>query len=449
MKKLLPSLICLFSCLQHGHALDFVDSEAFAIECDSKDPLRDLRDSFLIPKNHDGSNQIYLCGHSLGLQPKRTQEIMQAELDAWANLGVEGHFKTEAPWYTYHELVRNSLANLVGAKPEEVVAMNSLTANLHLMMVSFYTPSPSRYKVLMESPVFSSDTYAVKSQITFHGYHPNESLIIIEPRQGEECLQLEDLERVLDEKGEEIALVLLSAVNYFNGQKFDLNRITAKAHEHGCWVGFDLAHAIGNVPLDLHDANVDFAAWCSYKYLNAGPGAIGGIFVHERHLSNQTLNRFAGWWGNDPNTRFQLHLQPDFIPISRADSWQISNPSIFSLVPLRASLAIFDEVGMSKIREKSFLLTGYLEFLIQQIHSDQIEIITPQDPLERGCMLSIKVNDKPELLMEKLHQGGIICDFRRPNVLRITPIPLYNTFYEVWKFGQILKSHLKDHIEAL
>jgi len=449
MKKMIASLICLFLSLQHSFALDFIDSENFAIECDHVDPLCSVRDYFLIPKNHDGSSQIYLCGHSLGLQPKRTQEIMQTELEAWANLGVEGHFKSEAPWYTYHELVRNSLANIVGAKPEEVVAMNSLTANLHLMMVSFYTPSPSRYKVLMESPVFSSDTYAVKSQILFHGFDPKESLIIIEPRQGEDCLRMEDIEKVLDERGDEIALVLLSAVNYFNGQKFDLHHITNKAHEHGCLVGFDLAHAIGNVPLDLHNADVDFAAWCSYKYLNAGPGAIGGVFVHERHLSSPTLNRFAGWWGNDPNTRFQLHLQPDFVPVARADSWQLSNPSIFALVPLRASLEIFDEVGMSEIREKSLLLTGYLEFLIQQIHSDQIEVITPKDPLERGCMLSIKVNNNPELLMEKLHQEGIICDFRRPNVLRITPIPLYNTFYEVWKFGQILKNHLNDSTEIL
>jgi kynureninase len=445
MKKYLTGCLLLLSFLfiEAGWAEEYQDEESFAIECDEQDSLSHFRKQFFIPKDKEGTSQIYLCGHSLGLQPKTVQEVIQAELDAWANLGVDGHFKQDSPWYTYQEFVRDSLARLVGAKPEEVVAMNSLTVNLHLMMVSFYRPTPNRYKILMEAPVFSSDTYAAKSQIAFHGYDADNGLVIVAPREIEDCLRIEDIEQLLENSGDEIALVLLSAVNYFNGQKLNLNKITKKAHEKGCLVGFDLAHAIGNVPLFLHEANVDFAAWCSYKYLNSGPGAIGGVFVHERHLSDPNLNRFAGWWGNDPNTRFQLHLQPDFIPVQSADSWQISNPSIFALAPLIASLEIFDKAGMLELHKKAVRLTGFLEFLIQRIDSEKISLITPSNPDERGCMLSIRVDDQPELLMEVLHQNGIVCDFRRPNVLRITPIPLYNTFHEVWQFGYVLKSHLE------
>lgn len=321
--------------------------------------------------------------------------------------------------------------------------MNSLTANLHLIMASFYQPSRARHKILMESPVFSSDTYAAKSQISFHGFDEEDSLIIAEPRNGEDCLRMEDLEQLIEERGEEIALVLLSAVNYLTGQLIDIERITAKAHEKGCLIGFDLAHAIGNVSLRLHEANVDFAAWCSYKYLNAGPGAIGGAFVHEKHLNDRSLKRFAGWWGNDPNSRFQLHLLPNFIPVESADSWQLSNPSIFALVPLKASLEIFDQSNRDELQKKSVLLTGYLEFLIRGLGSDKISIITPQGSDERGCMLSIRVNHEPELLIKKLSENGIICDFRRPDILRITPAPLYNTFHEVWRFNTILESHLR------
>jgi kynureninase len=433
-----------FGLLTKGETMNFQEGEAYSLECDRQDELAAFREEFYLPKTPDGTNQIYFCGHSLGLQPKAVQDLMQQELEAWASLGVEGHFKENAPWYSYHELVRDSLSKLVGAMPEEVVAMNSLTVNLHLMMASFYQPTITRYKILMEAPVFSSDTYAVKSQIRFHGYSENEGLLIIQPNEGENYLRLENLEELLDNQGEEIALVLLSAVNYFNGQKLDIERITKKAHEKGCLIGFDLAHAIGNTSIHLHESDVDFAIWCSYKYLNSGPGAIGGAFVHKRHLNNFQLQRLAGWWGNDPKTRFQIHLQPDFIPTESADGWQLSNPSIFSLVPLRASLSIFDKVTMAQLEEKSVKLTGYLEYLINNIETDKISLITPQSPKERGCMLSIRVDEQPELLMEKLSQKGIICDFRRPNVLRITPIPLYNTFHEVWLFSEILKKHLQE-----
>lgn len=424
-------------------AEEYQKTEAFAKECDKQDSLSHFRDQFFIPKNKDGTSQIYLCGHSLGLQPKGVPEAMQKELDDWALLGVDGHFKEHSPWYTFHESVRGSLAKLVGGQPKEVVAMNSLTVNLHLMMVSFYRPTPTRFKILMEAPVFSSDTYAAKSQIAFHNYDVDTGLIIIEPREGENCLRMEDVEQLLDEKGNEIALVLLSAINYFNGQLLDIPRITKKAHEKGCLVGFDLAHGIGNIPLQLHDSEVDFAAWCSYKYLNAGPGAIGGVFVHEKHLSDTNLKRFTGWWGNDPNSRFQLHLAPDFIPIQSADSWQCSNPSIFSLVPLKESLQIFEDADISELWKKGKHLTGYMEFLINGINSDRISLITLPDPNARGCMLSIRVSDQPEVLMEKLHESGIVCDFRRPDVLRITPMPLYNTYHEVWQFANVLKSHLE------
>ena len=413
-------------------AQNYSNDESFAKECDTLDPLSHFRDEFSMPE------QIYLCGHSLGLQPKQAAILMQNELTAWSVLGVEGHFKEDAPWYTYHTLVQKPLANLVGAYPHEVVAMNSLTVNLHLMLVSFYKPTATRYKIVMEAPVFSSDTYAVKSQLKFHGVDAD-SLIVVSPRENEDTIHLEDIYNVIDDS---VALVLLNGVNYLTGQFMDIKAITAKAHEMGCIAGFDLAHTIGNVPLELHDWDVDFAAWCSYKYLNAGPGAIGGVFVHEKHCKNEDLVRFAGWWGNNPDTRFALHLQPDFIPVHSADSWQISNPSIFALAPLRASLDVFEKANIHTLREKSIKLTGYLEYLLNDLQSDRIQIITPSDPAQRGCQLSIKIEDRPEELLALLHNAGIVCDFRRPNILRITPIPLYNSYHDVWKFISILKAHL-------
>lgn len=440
---LLTLLLALMVFRNFSHADDYQTSETYALERDQQDSLKHLRDHFLIPTDENGQQLIYFIGNSLGLQPKATQSLIQEELDAWATMGVEGHFKPNNPWLSYHTLVRDSLARLVGAQPDEVVAMNSLTVNLHLMMVSFYQPTETRYKILMEAPVFSSDTYAVKSQIRLHGYNPDDALIIVSPREGEDALRTEDVEAILESQGNEIAMTLLSGVNYYSGQLLDMPRITKKAHEKRIMVGFDLAHAIGNVPLHLHDWDVDFAAWCSYKYVNAGPGAIGGVYINERHAKNPSLLRFAGWWGNDPATRFTLHLQPDFIPAPSADSWQLSNPSIFSIVPLRASLQIFDSVSLEALREKSVKLTGYLLFLIDQIKTDQISIITPRDAQFRGAQLSIRVKDRPQEFMKKLRQEGIVSDFRQPDVIRVAPTPLYNTYHEVWRFAEILKNHFK------
>jgi kynureninase len=442
MKTKIVKLTLLCTALLNAQT-PYETSESFALNCDLDDPLRNFRDEFFIPKTKTGDPLIYFCGHSLGLEPKRTPLLMEQELKYWSELGVEGHFKEDAPWYSYHCLVRNSLANLVGANPDEVVAMNSLTVNLHLM-VSFYQPTKKRFKILMEEPVFSSDTYAIKSQIQYHGFDPETSIIVVKPKNNEFHLRMEEIEEVLTLHGDEIALVLFSGVNYITGQYIDIERVSKKAHEKGAVVGFDLAHAIGNLPLYLHEWNVDFAVWCSYKYLNSGPGAIGGAFIHEKHHKNWSLNRFAGWWGNDPKTRFQLHLQPDFIPTPSADGWQLSNPSIFSLVPLRSSLEIFEQAGIENLRKKSVLLTGYLEYLIKDVSIPGLTIITPSNPAERGCSISILVENDIEELITSLEEAQIRFDFRPPNILRITPAPLYNTFHEVWRFGKILEGLRKE-----
>jgi kynureninase len=320
--------------------------------------------------------------------------------------------------------------------------MNSLTVNIHLMMATFYRPTKSRFKILMEEPAFPSDTYAIKSQIVHHGLDPKEVLILARPRKGEFTIRQEDIEAALDKHGEQLAVVMMGGLNFFTGQLFDIEKITALAQKRGCAVGFDLAHAIGNVPLALHDWNVDFAVWCSYKYLNAGPGAVGGAFVHERHATNRDLPRLAGWFGNDPNTRFRLHLEPEFIPVPSADGWQISNPPIFSMAPLRASLAIFDEAGgMEPLRGKSVKLTGYLQFLLEQNSSKRFMVITPRETNARGCQLSILAHEHPKELFKKLEAAGVKCDFREPNIIRAAPAPLYNTFHDVWRFAKILTEH--------
>jgi kynureninase len=338
--------------------------------------------------------------------------------------------------------VRESAARLVGAQPNEVVCMNSLTVNLHLMMATFYRLTKSRFKILMEDPAFPSDTYAVKSQIMHHGFDPNAALILASPREGEFNVRQDDIETALEKHGDEIALVLFAGVNFFTGQSFDIQRITSAAQKRGCMVGIDLAHAAGNVPLALHDWNVDFAVWCSYKYLNSGPGAVAGAFVHERHATNTELPRLAGWWGNDPATRFRMHLQPDFVPVTSADAWAVSNPPIFSMAPLRASFAIFDEAGgMEPLREKSIRLTGYLQFLLDRAPSKLFTVITPRQPNERGCQLSILAHQHPKELFAKLEAAGVKCDFREPNVIRAAPTPLYNTFSEVWRFAKVLAEH--------
>jgi kynureninase len=366
---------------------------------------------------------------------------MEQELDAWARQGVDAHFRDRLPWYSYHELFRDSGARLVGALPGEVVMMNSLTVNLHLMMVSFYRPTARRRKVLVDEPTFPSDLYAVQSQIRYHGLDPADALLMLKPRPGEHLIRDEDIDAILEEQGEEIALVLLSGVNFFTGQAFDMARITAAAKRRGCVVGFDLAHAAGNVLLRLHDWQVDFAVWCNYKYLNSGPGAVGGCFVHEAHGRDLDLPRLAGWWGNDPATRFRMHLEPDFVPRVGADGWQISNPPILAMVPLRASLALFDEAGMPALRARSECLTGYLQYLLDQMPAGRFEVITPRDPARRGCQLSILAHDRPRQLQRAL-EGEVVCDFREPNVIRVAPVPLYNTFQEVWQFAQVLAGHL-------
>src|SRR6478672_9914080 len=377
----------------------FSADEDFARQQDREDSLRLFRDRFHIPADADGRPLIYFVGNSLGLMPKATRKIVDQELDDWARLGVDGHFDAATPWYSYHETLREPAARLVGALPNEVVCMNSLTVNLHLLMASFYRPTKKRHKILMEDPAFPSDTYAIKSQIIHHGFMPNDSLLLARPKAGEETIRVEDIEDLLAKEGDQIALVLFAGVNFFTGQLFDIAKITGLAQARGGLVGIDLAHAAGNVPLALHDWNVDFAVWCSYKYLNSGPGAVAGAFVHQRHATNPDLPRLAGWFGNDPNTRFRLHLEPEFIPVASADAWQISNPPIFSMAPLRASLSIFDEAGgIEALRAKSVKLTGYLEFLIEQIGSKKFSLITPADPSARGAQLSIQVHEHPREL---------------------------------------------------
>lgn len=395
---------------------------------DAADPLRAFRDEFLIPP-HQGRDSHYFCGNSLGLQPRAVREALNAELDDWGALAVEGHFKVRLPWLDYHEFVRDDLAALVGALPSEVVAMNTLGVNLHLMMVSFYRPTLERHAILIEAGAFPTDRYAVESQIRFHGFSPALSLIELQPDEPNGTLSMEAIERALAEHGERIALVLLPGVQYRTGQAFDLKAITALAHAQGCAVGFDLAHAVGNLPLQLHDSGADFAVWCSYKYLNSGPGAVAGAFVHERHAHTEHLPRFAGWWGHDKQSRFRMG--PEFVPMPGADGWQISNPPILSLAPLRVSLQIFQRAGMAQLREKALRLTGYLEWLVQTQLGDVLESVTPRERSRRGSQLSIRVlggRERGRALFQYLMDHGIVGDWREPDVIRLSPTPLYNRF---------------------
>ena len=422
--------------------MTFSADEQFALQLDAEDPLRAFRHKFHLPLGKDDKPLIYFAGNSLGLMPKSARAIVEEELDNWAQLGVDAHHATGTPWYTYHQALREPTARLLGAKPLEVICMNSLTVNLHLMMATFYRPTKSRFKILMEEPAFPSDTYAIKTQIAHRGLDPKETLVLARPRKNEFTIRIEDIIDRIEKEADQLALVMLAGVNFFTGQLFDIEKITAAARKRDIVVGFDLAHAIGNVPLSLHDWNVDFAVWCSYKYLNAGPGAVAGAFVHERHATNRKLPRLAGWFGNDPNTRFRLHLEPEFIPVASADGWQISNPPIFAMAPLRASLAIFDDAGgMEALRAKSIRLTGYLEFLLTENGSKKFTVITPRNPGERGCQLSILAHEHPKELLKELEASGVKCDFREPNVIRVAPTPLYNTFHEVWRFARILARH--------
>ena len=420
--------------------MQFESSASFAQRMDADDPLAAFQDQFHMPLDQKGQKCIYLCGNSLGLQPKSVRESIEQELQDWQTFGVEGHFHAKNPWMRYHELLAEPMARLVGAKPLEVVVMNTLTVNLHLLMVSFYRPTAKRYKILIEASAFPSDQYAVKSQLHFHGYHPDDALIEVQPDDGQAWISTEKIEAVLAQQGHEIALVLLGGVNYYSGQAFDMARITAAAHTQGCVVGFDLAHAAGNVMLHLHDWQVDFAVWCSYKYLNAGPGSTAGCFVHERHANAVDLPRFAGWWGHDKATRFKMG--PDFQPIAGAEGWQLSNPAILPLAALRASMAIFDEAGMANLCAKSEKLTGYLEFLIEQIGGDAVESITPKQPEARGAQLSLRLARDGKAVFDRLSARGVVCDWREPDVIRIAPVPLYNSFTDVYRFVEIMKEEM-------
>jgi kynureninase len=407
-------------------------SAEYAAEMDRKDPLAKFRERFYFPEAPDGSECVYLVGHSLGLQPKNTREYVEQELKDWERLGVEGHFVAKNPWMPYHRSLTEQTARIVGAKPSEVVVMNSLTVNLHLMMVSFYRPTKQRHKILVEGHAFPSDQYAVKSQIAFRGLDPKDSLNELKPRSGESVMRDEDILALIEREGDSIALIMLGGVNYASGQAFDIAAITKAGHAKGCVVGFDLAHAAGNLFLKLHEWGPDFAVWCNYKYLNGGPGCIGGCFVHERHANAKELPRFAGWWGHDEKTRFLMG--PDFEPMSGADGWQLSNPSILSMCALRASLDIFDEAGIGGLRAKSVSLTGYLEFLLNQHRSQKFSIITPREPRRRGAQLSLRIAKDGRAVQERLAAEGVQTDWREPDIIRVAAVPLYNSYMDVHKF---------------
>jgi len=420
-------------------------SESHAKKLDADDPLASFRERFHIPRHPvsmDGPS-IYLCGNSLGCMPRGVAGEAEMMLEDWARLGVEGHFFARDPWYAYHEQFREPYATLLGAKPEEVVAMNTLTVNLHLLMASFYRPTKGRYKVLIDGPCFPSDVYAVRSQIRERahavGVDPDGALVWVDPREGEHCVREEDIEGAIAEHGDSLALVLLAGVNYYSGKFYDCARIVRAAHEAGAIAGLDLAHAAGNAPVDLHQWNADFAVWCTYKYLNSGPGAVGGAFVHRRHLDRddyKVMPRLEGWWGNDPDERFRM--SPEFEPVRRADAWSLSNPPILSLLPVKVSLGIFMEAGYGNLREKSVKLTSYLEKMIGSTTRGSVRVITPGDPDRRGCQLSLLMPSKARETHDTLRREGVICDLREPDVIRVAPTPLYNTFHDCWRFAEIL-----------
>lgn len=410
---------------------------------DKADELAAYRDQFHIPKDAAGNELIYFTGNSLGLQPKSTKSYIDQELKDWAELGVEGHTQGKNPWLHYHEFLTKNMAKIVGAKPIEVIVMNTLTANLHFMMVSFYKPTKTRYKILIEADAFPSDKFAVESQLKHHGFDEKDGLILWKPSKYSELARYEDLEAIFDLHGDEIALILIGGVNYYTGQYFDLKRIASLAHSHNTLVGFDCAHGAGNVKLDLHDSGADFAVWCTYKYLNSGPGSLAGCFVHERHAHNRELNRFTGWWSHNKETRFNMRDEFDQLP--GAEGWQLSNPPILSMAAIRASLDIFAKVGMDKLVEKSQKLTGYFAYLIEKLNNPNIKIITPNDSSERGCQLSIQVLNANKKLHSKLTESGVISDWREPNVIRCAPVPLYNSFQDVYNMVEKLKVILNDY----
>ena len=405
---------------------------------DQSDPLHAYRDQFYFPQ-HDGKDVLYFCGNSLGLQPKGVEAALMHELAHWRIHGVEGHFRGELPWMYYHKYLAEQSAHVVGAKKEEVVVMNTLTTNLHLMMVSFYRPTKERFKIIMEAGAFPSDQYAVETQVKYHGFDPETAIVEVAPREGEDYLRTEDILQVIETHGDTTALVMFGGVNYYTGQFFDLATLVNAGHKAGAYVGFDLAHAAGNLPLKLHEWGPDFAVWCSYKYLNSGPGGPSGAFVHERHGNNPDLPRFAGWWGHDEENRFLM--KKGFHPMPGAAGWQLSNAQIFSMAAHKASLDLFFEAGMEKLREKSLRLTGYLEFILDELNKagHNYHILTPRDPNQRGCQLSLLTGDHGKELFDYLSENGVICDWREPNVIRLAPVPMYNSFEDVWQLGEKLK----------
>jgi len=427
--------------------MNYQNTLAFAQRMDEQDPLKDFRSQFLAPQ-HNGEDVIYLCGNSLGLQPVNARQYINDQLDNWKDMAIEGFFDGDDPWLNYHKRITGTLAGIVGAKTEEVSIMNSLTVNLHLLMVSFYKPNKNKFKILIEGGAFPSDQYAVESQTRFHGYDPKEAVIEIFPRDGEFTLRTEDILNKIKEYSDELTLVLFGGVNYFTGQAFDMPAITRAAHAAGAVAGFDLAHAAGNIPLNLHDWDVDFACWCSYKYMNSGPGGISGIFVHEKHFDDKELNRFAGWWGYKEEQRFLM--TPGFVPDRGAAGWQVSTSPVMLLTLHKAALDVFEKAGgISQMRAKSELLTGYLEFLINEINKQNGEelfkIITPAKPVERGCQLSIVCRRNAKSIFKYLTDNGVIGDWREPNVIRLSPVPLYNSFKQVFKAGLILAASAAEN----
>lgn len=420
--------------------MTFENTKEFAQKLDAQDKLNKYRDEFIFPKVN-GEKVIYFTGNSLGLRPKRTKAYVDEVMEDWANLAVEGHFYAEKPWWDYHERFAKPLSKIVGALPSEITVMNTLTVNLHLLMVSFYRPTKSRYKIICEEKAFPSDQYMFQSQVHFHGYKTEDAIVEIKRREGEHNIRLEDVLAKIKEVGDELALVLIGGVNYYTGQVFDIKTITAAGHDAGAIVGWDLAHAAGNIKLELHDWNADFAAWCSYKYMNSGPGNASGCFVHEKHHNNPELPRFAGWWGHNKERRFKM--EPTFDPVQGADGWQISNLPVLSLAPYLASVEMFDEIGMDALIEKRDKITAYLEFILHEIDKEvdsTFEIITPADPSERGCQLSVLLHGEGRSLFDYLMEKGVITDWREPNVIRLAPVPLYCSFEDMYDFGQILKA---------
>ena len=426
----------------------YENSLAFAQEADKNDPLREWRNEFHFPQIK-GKDAYYFTGNSLGLQPKQARTFVEAEMKKWETYGVEGHFvPKERPWLKFHEASKAALAKIVGAKPLEVVCMNNLSVNLHLLMVSFFRPTKKRFKVICEAGAFPSDQYMFESQLKFHGLNPAEALVEVAPRTGEQTLRTEDIISTIEQNADELALVLFGGLQYYTGQLFDMPAITKAGHKAGAFVGFDLAHAAGNVPLHLHEWDVDFATWCSYKYLNSGPGNVSGIFVHERFAYDKDLPRFAGWWGHNEQERFLM--EKGFDPMPGADGWQLSNVNVISTAAHLASLQLFEQVGMEALREKSLKLTGFLEYIIDELSGEDklFEIITPRNPQERGAQLSIYFHRNGKLMFDYLVEEGVIGDWREPNVIRIAPAPMYNSFEDVYHFGRLLKEAIKKYADA-